>query len=256
MRVRLLPSTIGGKSEHQALTTFLINERLAVDGGSLGLALAPERMAAIRDIVVTHAHSDHTASLPIFIAEAFTNLDGPVTIYGTAEVVSALREFVFNDQVWPDFEKIDLMTGGGPALRFKVIKACVPIEIAGLRIIPVPVNHVVPTIGLVIEDEQSAVALTSDTYSTDEIWSVAGATERLKAVFVDVSYPNEFEPLAAASRHFTPQTLALDLKKLGRQAEIYAVHIKPSNREQVVRELAGLSSPEVRVAEINRVYEW
>jgi cAMP phosphodiesterase len=256
MKIKLLPSSIGSGARHQALTTFLVNGCLAVDGGSIGLALAPEEMASFRHIVITHSHSDHTASLPIFIAEAFTSLTEPVTVYGTRAVVSALRDFVFNDLVWPDFEKIPLAGGGGPSLRFHTIEPLQPARIAGLKVTPIPVNHVVETMGLLVEDETVSVLFTSDTYTTDEIWRAANRCERLKAVFVDVSYPNELEELAAASRHFTPQTLASDLKKLKRDARVLAVHIKPSNREQVVRQLAQLEAPPVSVAEIGREYEW
>lgn len=256
MKIKLLPSSIGSGAHHQALTTFLVNDRLAVDGGSLGLALAPEEMSSFRHIFITHSHSDHIASLPIFIAEAFTSLTGPVTIYGTRTVVSALREHVFNDQVWPDFEKIPLANGSGPALRFQAIEPLATREVAGLKVTPIPVNHVVETMGLLIEDDRASVLFTSDTCATDEIWRAANRCERLKAIFVDVSYPNELEELAAASKHFTPQALASDLGKLEREAQIFAVHIKPSNREQVVRQLARLEAPPVFVAEIGREYEW
>ncbi|HKG23775.1 MAG TPA: 3',5'-cyclic-nucleotide phosphodiesterase, partial [Blastocatellia bacterium] len=114
----------------------------------------------------------------------------------------------------------------------------------------------VETMGLLVEDDAVSVLFTSDTYTTDEIWRAANRCERLKAVFVDVSYPNELEELASASRHFTPQTLASDLKKLEREAQVFAVHIKPSNREQVLRQLARLEAPQVFVAEIGREYEW
>lgn len=256
MKVKLLPSSAGGDSQRQALTTFMVNDLFGIDGGSIGFALRPEEMPAIRDIVVTHSHSDHTASLPIFIAEAFVGLDGPVSIYGTAEVVSALRDFVFNDQIWPDFEKIQLMNGSGPTIRFETIEPRKTFEIAGTSITPIPVNHVVPTVGLLLQDDGASVMFTSDTYVTDEIWQVASEASGLKAVFVDVSYPNELEGLAIASKHLTPQALASDLKKLDRDVEVYAVHIKPTNREQVIRQLTELGNPRIRVAEIGRVYEW
>ena len=256
MRVQLLPSRAGSDSQLQALTTFLINDRVAVDGGSIGFALEPEQMRAFRHIVVTHAHSDHTASLPIFVAEVYPELDSPVIIYGLPEVVAALREFVFNDQIWPDFEKIPLGNGAGPSIEFRMLETRVLTEICGLKITPISVNHVVPTAGLIVRDAGTSVVFTSDTYITDEIWEAAREVEGLRAIFVDVSYPNEMEQLAAASKHLTPQSLAADLKKLGRDVEILAVHIKPSHRDLVVSQLSKLSNPPVRVAEIGRVYEW
>jgi cAMP phosphodiesterase len=256
VKIKLLPGSINSSGQNQALTTFLVNNLLAIDGGSIGLALAPEEMPSFRHVVVTHAHSDHTASLPIFIAEVFPSLTAPVVIHATSGVISALRDFVFNDQVWPDFEKIPLLNGRGPSLEFRAIEPRAPSIIAGLKVTPVPVNHVVETVGLLVEDGDAAVLFTSDTYATDEVWSAANRCAGLKAIFADVSYPNELEGLAAASRHFTPQSLAADLKKLDREVPIYAVHIKPSNREQVVRQLSLLDGPRVRVAEIGREYEF
>ncbi|HEX8183852.1 MAG TPA: hypothetical protein VF747_03850, partial [Blastocatellia bacterium] len=119
MKLKLLPSTAGWESQYQCLTSYLVDGRLAIDCGSLGFALAPDQIGLIRHIVVTHAHSDHTASLPIYVAEAFTTLEAPINVYGSAEVVSALRQFVFNDQIWPDFEKIPLANGKGPTMQFK-----------------------------------------------------------------------------------------------------------------------------------------
>lgn len=257
MKIRLLPSFAGSESQVQTLTSFIVNDSIAVDAGSLGFALTPKQMSALRDIIITHVHSDHTASLPVFVAEAFVGLEDPILIHATAEVVAALRQFVFNDQIWPDFERIDLMNGRGPSLEFRILAPSKTVQIGGISITPIPVNHVVQTSGLILSDERSAIVLTSDTYTTDEIWRAAAETSDLRAVFVDVSYPTELEDLAAASKHFTPRSLALDLKKLGRNdVEIYAVHIKPSNRETVIDQLARLTGPAVRVAEIGRVYEW
>lgn len=256
MKVRLLPSMAGRDSQLQCLTSFLIDDHIAVDGGSIGFALKPEEMARVRHVVVTHTHTDHTASLPIFIAEAFVSLDGPVTIYGLPEVVSALREFVFNDKMWPNFEKIPLMNGKSSTIRFETIEPRRTVEIGGLAVTPIPVNHIVPTVGLVVQADGAAVTFTSDTYVTDEIWEVARGAENLKAVFVDISFPNELAKLAADSKHLTPELLDGELKKLGREVEVYAVHIKPTNRDEVIRQLGELDNPLISVGEVNRIYEW
>ena len=256
MRVRLLPSSAGRESQRQCLTTFLINDRVAVDGGSIGFALTPEEMTGIRHVIVTHAHSDHTASLPVFVGEVFTLLESTITIYGTAEVVHALKEFIFNDQIWPNFENIPLQNGQGPTIEFRIIEPRQTVNIDGINITPIPVNHVVPTVGLMVQDDGVSVAFTSDTYVTDEIWEVARREEQLKAVFVDVSFPDEFDELAAVSKHLTPRLLASELEKLDREVEIYAIHIKPTNREEVIRQLDRLDNPRILIGEIGRIYQW
>jgi ribonuclease BN (tRNA processing enzyme) len=256
LRVRLLPSAAGRESQLQSLTSFVVNDRLAVDGGSIGFALLPEQIGTIRHVIVTHAHSDHTASLPIYIAEAYTALDGPISVYAGREVVAALRDFTFNDHVWPDFEKIPLSNGAGPTVRFVVLEPKKTVQIAGISVTPVPVNHIVPTMGLLVESDGTAVMFTSDTYSTDEIWDLASKLKDLKAVFVDVSFPNELGELAAASKHLTPELLAIELGKLKGDARVFAVHIKPSNRDAVIRQLHELGDPHIAVGEIDKVYEW
>lgn len=256
MRIRLLPSSAGRESQLQCLTSFLIDDRVAIDGGSIGFALGPGEIGSVRHIIVTHSHADHTASLPIYVAEAFNVLNDPIIIYGSVEVISALRKHVFNDDVWPDFEKIQLSNGSGPTVEFRELRAREKLNIAGIDVTPIPVNHLVPTFGLLVQNETTAVVFTSDTYTTDEIWKAAREAEHLKAVFVDVSFPNEMGELAEVSKHLTPELLAEELKKLGREVEVYAVHIKPTSRNEVIKQIAALTGQPVSIGEIDRVYEW
>jgi phosphoribosyl 1,2-cyclic phosphodiesterase len=256
MRVTLLPSNCADPSKLQPLTTFLVNDRLAIDAGSLGFALPLDQQRHIRHIIITHAHSDHTASLPIFVAEVFPFLESAVVVHGIRHVIDSLRRHVFNDSTWPDFEKINLTNGAGPSLVFDEIRPGVPCEVEGLRITPVLTNHLVPSIGLAVEDDQVGIIFTSDTYHTDEVWQLANRLPTLQAIFVDVSYPNHLEELAAVSKHLTPQALDQELTKLNRTVPVYAVHLKPQFRAQVMDELNQLHRENVFVAEIGRAYVW
>lgn len=256
MRIRLLPSSAGRESQLQCLTSFLVDDCVAIDGGSIGFALGPGEIGSVRHIIVTHSHADHTASLPIYVAEAFNVLNEPIIIYGSSDVIAALRKHVFNDDVWPDFEKIQLNNGSGPTVEFRELHPRQKLSIAGIDVTPIPVNHLVPTFGLLVQNDTAAVVFTSDTYTTDEIWKAAREIEHLKAVFVDVSFPNEMGELAEVSKHLTPELLAHDLKKLNREVEVYAVHIKPTNRDEVIKQIAALAGQPVSIGEIDRVYEW
>jgi cAMP phosphodiesterase len=254
MKIRLLPSNIAEPHRLQPLTTFLINDEVAVDGGSLGFALGLQEQKIVRDIIVTHAHSDHVATLPIFIAEVFPFLEQAVVIHSTRETIQSLREHIFNSQIWPDFSRIELLNRQGPSLAFSELEHRKKSIIRGVGVTPVWVNHTVPTTGLIMEDESAAVIFTADTYHTDEIWQLANETRNLKALFVDVSFPNSMEKLASDSRHLTPQGLVLELKKLKGGIEVIPVHLKPQFRDEVIRELTSLSMPNVHVGEIGRDY--
>ncbi|MBI4470722.1 MAG: 3',5'-cyclic-nucleotide phosphodiesterase [Acidobacteria bacterium] len=256
MNVRLLPSNCHDPTLLQSLTTFLIDGWLAIDGGSLGFGLSPSRQIGVHEVIVTHSHSDHCASLPIFIAEVFPFLNAPVTIHGTKPVVRSLRENLFNGSIWPDFTSIPLLNGSGPSLQFLEFKPGCAFQLRNLRITPVETNHVVPTVGLAIEDDHSGVVFTSDTYCTEAIWHLANSLVRLDAIFAEASYPNREAKLAEASKHLTPSLLETELKKMDGRGTVYAVHIKPQFREEVVRELSALTTRRVAVAEIDHDYFW
>ena len=97
MKVQLLPSTFdaqGRATLEQRLTCFLIDDCVAVDAGSIAIALNSEQRATVRDIIVTHPHMDHIASLPIFIDDLYPTLKQPMRIYATSEVIELLERDV------------------------------------------------------------------------------------------------------------------------------------------------------------------
>ena len=69
--------------------------------------------------------------------------------------------------------------------------------------------------------------------------AIAGS---LRAVLVEVSYPNEQQTMATLSGHHTPKTLAADLRKLKEHQGIPTLlyHIKPTFQAEVERECARL----------------
>ena len=82
---------------------------ICIDPGddSATIAAAIDRHGfELQAIACTHAHLDHIASIPIFIDEEFRRLTSPLIVYALPEVILSLRQFVFNDQIWPNFEKI------------------------------------------------------------------------------------------------------------------------------------------------------
>ena len=256
LRVTLLPTCHGSESQLQPLTTFLVNGRIAVDAGSLGLAVEPSVQREITDVIITHPHIDHTGGLPVHIAAAYTTLTRPVRIYATDFVIDALRTHLFNEVMWPDFTQIPLVNSDRPAMEYVAIGETDEFEVAGLRVSTVPVNHTVPTVGLRIESDNNAIAFTSDTYLTDEIWKLAGRAANMRAVFVDCSYPDELEWLAERSGHLTPKLIVDEMKKMERAAQVFAVHIKPADREKVLEEIAALNCADFTSARIGKEYSW
>lgn len=258
MKIQLLPSTFdaqGHATLEQRLTCFLIDDCVAVDAGSIAIALNADQRERVRDIIVTHPHMDHIASLPIFIDDLYPTLKEPLRIYATQEVIDLLERDVFNWNVYPRFS--DLKNDFGPVMEYVPIPVNEVFQVAHLKVVAVPVNHIVPTVGLVITDGQSSVAFSSDTFQTEEFWRVVNATKQLDALLIEASFPDEMAKLAEVSRHFTPASLGKELKKLNHNGmDILAVHLKPTHRDTIIRQLNALGIPKLSVMNPGEVYTW
>ncbi len=83
---------------------------------------------------------------------------------------------------------------------------------------------------------------------------MANRLPNLRAVSVDVSYPNELEQLASDSKHLTPQGLVIEIGKMDREVQVYAVHLKPQSRERIIEQPKARDRPNIAVGEISREY--
>jgi ribonuclease BN (tRNA processing enzyme) len=232
----------------------VINDTLAVDAGSLGLFGTPREQARIRHILISHSHIDHIASLPVFLENAYEESSESVTVHGSAEVLRCLQQDLFNNRLWPDFPHLPNVAA--PFLKLAPLEPGRTIELEGLRITPVALDHVVPTLGFLIADRDAAVAIISDTGPTDEVWRLANATPELKAIFLEVTFPNCLNDLAAASKHLTPALFLAEVSKLKRPASLIAVHIKPRFQEEVVAELQALGIPNFWIGQPGKTYRF
>ena len=258
MKIQLLPSTFddhGCATLEQRLTCFLIDECVTIDAGSIAMTLTNAQRNSVRDIIVTHPHMDHIASLPIFIDDLFGTLEEPIRIHATPEVITILERDVFNWTVYPRFS--ELSNDKGPVMQYVPFRTDAEFEVAHLRITAVPVNHIVPTVGMIISDGGTTIAFSSDTAETEEFWKLVNRTPRIDALLVEASFPNSMSQLADVSKHFTPASLSKELCKLDHDGmDILAVHLKPAYRNTIVNELDALAIPKLRVMEPGRIYEW
>jgi len=258
VRVQLLPSTFdaqGVANLEQRLTCFLIDDCVAVDAGSIAIATNNEQRVKVRDIIVTHPHMDHIASLPIYIDDLYPSLQEPMRVYATPEVIDLLERDVFNWNVYPRFS--ELTNNYGPVMKYIPIPIGQPFSVAHLSVVAVSVNHIVPTVGLVVSDGRKSVAFSSDTAETEDFWRILNEMKDLDALLIEASFPDRLAKLAHVSRHFTPASLGQELKKLTHNGmDIMAVHLKPSYRDEITLQLAALNIPKLSVMEPGKIYEW
>jgi ribonuclease BN (tRNA processing enzyme) len=253
MKVQLLGSSLQNP-QHQFVSSYLINGTVAVDAGCLGLHGTPQEQEAVRHVFLTHSHADHTATLPIFIENAWTpSLECPL-LYGSRETLDSVQRHIFNDVMWPDF--VALSQRMPPFVHLCPLQEGIPVEADGLWITPVRVDHVVPTFGYLIKDGQSAIIIAGDSGPTHRLWQVAHQTAGLRAIFLEACFPNSLKSLAEVSCHLTPEMFCREVTKMPSGIKVVAVHIKVRYRNEVIRELQALDLSNLEVGECEKVYDF
>ncbi len=250
MKFRIVPSTKDGRQ--QLLTTYLINDTLAIDAGAIAVGLSIEEQLKVRSIIITHTHLDHIFSLPLYLTDLFDQIREPVKIYATEEDIEALRRHIFNPEMWITIETLE--NDQTPLISFEPIKSGESFFLENLKVTPIPVSHTISTHGLLIEDQTTALLFTSDTGATDLIWRATRDCEKLRAVFIDLSFPNRLTELARLSCHHSPITLLEEMSKIKSGVQVFAVHLKAAYRDQVMAEVAALDHPRIVVAQVGREY--
>jgi cAMP phosphodiesterase len=258
MKIQLLPSTFdenGRASVRQHLSCFVVDDCVAIDAGSLAMAVSEIQREQIRDVILTHAHLDHIAGLPLFIDDLFANLTEPIRIHASKEVVEVLERDVLNWAVYPRFS--ELYNEQSAILEYKIFKVGEKFTVRHLSVESISVNHKVPTVGFVVSDEKTTFALTGDTTRMEDFWQKINAQKNLRAILVECAFPNELLDLAEVSHHLTPRILKTELEKCTQKdCPIYVVNIKPMYREKVVSQLKSLNINNLQVLEIGKDYEF
>lgn len=244
----------GGASPTCRLTSLLINDRVALDAGCLCQALELERQVQVSAIVLTHSHMDHTASIPFFVDNVFGRKVGGISLYGSEPTLYAVRKHLFNSANWPDFSL--LPNHLEPSLHLHPFRDEQRFVVEGVRFTPISVNHVVPTHGMLIEDDDAAFLWSSDTGPTERFWEVANRTPNLRGLAIDVSFDNSLQSVADDSGHLTPASLATELEKLQVDVPVWIQHMKPFCIDKIRDELKALAHPAIRFFEQGRRYEF
>jgi len=258
VKFQLLPSTFeknGSASRRQHLACFVVDDRVAIDAGSLGQSACALQREQIRDVVLTHAHLDHIAGLPLFLDDLFASLEAPVRIHATPDVIGILERDIFNWSIYPRFS--ELTNDRGSILEYVPFKTGSEFAVAHLTFRAINVNHRVPTVGFVISNGKASVVMTGDTAGLDEFWETVNSLPKPDAVLIECAFPDELSELAEVSHHLTPIRLRSELGKLAHpETPVYVINIKPMYYEKVVRQIEELDIRNLRIFEVGRVYEW
>ncbi len=231
MRIRILGCS-GGIGAGSRTSAMLIDDDVLLDAGTGIGDLALDDLHSIRHVFLTHAHLDHIAGLPMLIDSIFTDeVDTPVTVYGRAETLKAIQDHLFNWVIWPDFA--ELPSADNPMLKYVVCNPGDTVTIGCRDFHAVDVAHTVPAIGYTVQNSGGVFAVSGDTKTNKTLWPVLNDCDDLRALVIEVSFPDELESLAATAGHYCPRTLTRDLELLEHDPDIWITGMKPGEEERI-----------------------
>ncbi len=225
---------------------FVIDGKILLDAGTIGISLNINEENAIRYILLTHAHFDHIKGIPFLLDNLVVRETGnTVTVVSAPEVIDDLKRNIFNDRIWPDFTRIP--TPEAPVLRYREIFPGQEETIDGYRVTAERVSHTVPSYGFILEKEGGkTIAYTGDTGPTDLFWKRVG-TRNVGCLIVETSFPNRMEQIALQSGHLTPSLLKKEIAKMkSPPPRIFLIHAKPQHQQEIEREVPEIGCGDIR----------
>lgn len=240
----------GGVDPKHNPVTFLLNDSILLDAGSIVSILPLNRQKKIKSIFITHSHLDHIKDL-CFLADNLIMMGiGPVNVYGVSEVLDMLKKYVMNNKIWPDFFEIKGSRGKN-ILNLKPLKKGEVVKINNKYTFEaIDTNHSIDSSGYLIGYGDKFFAYTGDTGPCPKLWERLNEVKNLKALIIEVSFPSTHKDLALTTGHLTPSLLIDELKNLkNKKTKIYVFHIKPAFLDKIREEFCQLKNDRIFLLE-------
>ncbi len=235
----------GGVSPEFKATSYLIDGKLLIDAGSVATGLLINEQTAIQNILISHAHLDHINEMAYLCDNCFGLKDSPFEVYSSKTVKEAIKKYLMNDVIWPDFSKIP--SPQNPTIHFNELVEEQELILGEYKIFPVKVNHSGDALGFIIEKRNVAVLFTQDTGPTQRIWDIGKKYDKLRGIFTEASFPNHLQTVAKNSLHMTPNDLKAEILKMPEDVQIFVGHIKPNYQDQLFKELKDIGSDRLNI---------
>ena len=231
--LRLLGCNGGIGGSHRQTTCYLLGESTIIDSGTGLTLLDLPQLACIDNVILTHAHFDHIACLPLLIDSAASLRNEPIKVWGPAEVIEILETHIFNDMIWPDFTKIP--SESAPFMKLDAISE--RMEIAGMTFTPLAASHGIPACGYLVEKDGQSIAFSGDTEDCPLFWQSVSQNRSIQAVIIECSYPSTMSEMAKISMHMDVPTVASRVNELPKDISVVIVHRKPGWESVIEEEL-------------------
>ncbi|MBT3363230.1 MAG: hypothetical protein HN929_08935 [Chloroflexi bacterium] len=232
------------ESANTRLVSILVDGVVAIDAGCITSALTFKEQQKLEAILLTHRHFDHIRDLATLgLGNVLSNIPwGTKKLYSLASVFEALGSHIMNGVMYPDLTR--LPSPEAPSFKTVLLEPYILKTVSGYKVLPVLVNHGVPTVGYEITDGDGK----SFFFSADTTKGLSGAWEYISSpqfLIIETTFPNSMMDSAIAVGHLTPALLKDELISFkevkGYLPPTIVVHINPLYEEKIGKEIQQVS---------------
>ena len=235
MKIRVLGCS-GAIAKGCKTTSFLVDGELLIDAGTGVGDLELDEMRNIDHVLLTHAHLDHVAALPLMVDACAAKRDRPLQVFALPGTIAALRTHIFNNVIWPDFSVIP--SPDAPFISFHEIAVGQSLQFADKYVEVLPAVHTVPAAGFAVTAGNGCWVFSGDTERNPAFWARVNQLN-VAALVIETAFSNKEKELAQRALHLSPMVLAEELDNIskGKHYPIYIMHTKPAETEQIMAEI-------------------
>ncbi len=234
----------GGIGGARHTTCLKLGAHTLIDAGTGLASLSLSEMAAIDRVFLTHAHLDHIALLPLLIDSVGATRSRPLQVWALPDTLRSLREHIFNWHIWPDFTQ--LPTPQSPRLSWCQLAVGERFEVDDGVLEVLPARHTVPAVGYRLQGPTGSLVFSGDTLHDADFWLKLENCPDLRHLLIECAFPDEEAALAREACHYSPSRLAEDLARLSDAPQVWISHLKPTDAERTLAQIAALAPCDVQ----------